>query len=175
MNEPHARSARCLPNGRVSGLMRPGGTDVRAAICFTMCVVVTGCMMGPDYKRPPIDAPTAFQYEQKAAAETANVEWWKQFGDPVLEQLITEALANNKDVKIAAANVEQAFGVLTSTRSPLFPQVNYQGSAGRYRLSTDGTTSVRAGRSISGAAFADRRNRRRRACLPRTKRDAASS
>jgi multidrug efflux system outer membrane protein len=102
-------------------------------------------MIGPDYKRPAIDAPKAFQYEAKAAAETANVDWWKQFGDPVLEQLVTEALANNKDIKIAAANVEQAAGVLTSTRSPLFPQFNYQGTAGRYRLSTDGTTAVPSG------------------------------
>jgi multidrug efflux system outer membrane protein len=102
-------------------------------------------MMGPDYKRPAVDAPKAFQYEPSAASETANVEWWKGFGDPVLEQLIVEALANNKDIKIAAANVERASGVLTSTRSPLFPQFNYQGTAGRYRLTNEGTTALAGG------------------------------
>ena len=65
--------------------------------------------------------------------ETANTEWWKQFDDPVLDQLIAEALANNKNVQIAAANVEQAAGVLTQTRSQFFPQVNYNASATRQR------------------------------------------
>ena len=65
-------------------------------------------MMGPDYARPTVDAPAAFRFEPKEVADTANTEWWKQFGDPVLDELIAEALANNLNVKIAAANVEQA-------------------------------------------------------------------
>ena len=81
--------------------------------------------MGPDYVRPTVDAPAAFRFEPAAAADTANTAWWKQFGDPVLDQLIDEALANNLNVKIAAANVEQAPALLTQTRSALFPQVGY--------------------------------------------------
>ena len=81
--------------------------------------------------RPPVDAPAAFRFEPKDARDTANTAWWKQFGDPVLDALIAEALANNLNVKIAAANVEQAAGVLTQTRSPLFPQVGYNGDAAR--------------------------------------------
>ena len=87
-------------------------------------------MVGPDYTRPPVDAPAAFIYEPKDAADTANTQWWKQFNDPVLDQLIAEALANNLNVKVAAANVEQAAGVLTQTRSALFPQVGYNGTRG---------------------------------------------
>ena len=68
-------------------------------------------------------------------AETANTEWWKQFNDPVLDLLIAEALANNKNVKIAAANVEQAAGILMTTRSALFPQVGYEANAIRQRVS----------------------------------------
>jgi multidrug efflux system outer membrane protein len=113
-----------------------------AALPGIFCALVAGCMMGPDYKRPAIDAPKTFQYETTAAAAAANVEWWKQFGDPILEQLIVEALANNKDIKIAAANVERASGVLVSTRSPAFPQLNYQAGAGRFRFSNDGTSAL---------------------------------
>ena len=65
-------------------------------------------MVGPDYVRPVVDVPAAFRYEEKEAQETANTEWWKQFQDPVLDALIAEALANNKNIKIAAANIEQA-------------------------------------------------------------------
>lgn len=109
------------------------------------CGLLAGCMIGPDYQRPDVAAPKAFQYEPKQAAATANVEWWKLFDDPVLDGLIGDALANNRTVKIAAANVEQAAGVLTSTRSPLFPQLNYGGSAGRERFAQGSISSLPSG------------------------------
>ena len=97
--------------------------------------VLTGCVVGPDYVKPVVDAPKAFIYESKEAADTVNTAWWNQFGDPVLDALIAEALANNQNVKVAAANVEQAAGVLTQTRSQLFPQLGYNGAGGRARTS----------------------------------------
>jgi multidrug efflux system outer membrane protein len=95
-------------------------------------------MVGPDYVRPVVDVPAAFRYEEKEAQQTANTEWWKQFQDPVLDGLVSEALANNKNVKIAAANIEQAAGVLMQTRSPLFPQIGYGGSGARERATEAG-------------------------------------
>ena len=107
----------------------------RILIALIMVMCVAGCMVGPDYRRPAIDTPPAFRYEPKDVAETANAEWWKQFNDPVLDSLIAEALANNKNVKIAAANVEAAAGFLMTTRSALFPQVGYNATALRQRVS----------------------------------------
>ena len=88
-------------------------------------------MVGPDYRRPEVETPKNFTYEDKEAKAAVDTEWWRQFQDPVLDRLIGEALANNKNVKIAAANIEQAAGVLTQTRSPLFPQVAYGAGGGR--------------------------------------------
>jgi multidrug efflux system outer membrane protein len=88
---------------------------------------------GPDYVKPAVDTPQSFIYEPKDAADTVNTTWWKQFNDPVLDALVAEALANNQNVKVAAANVEQAAGVLTQTRSGLFPQLGYNGTGGRAR------------------------------------------
>jgi outer membrane protein, multidrug efflux system len=117
-------------------------TDVRTQLAaLAVGCIAAGCAMGPDYHRPDITSPAAFIYEPKQAAATADVEWWKRLGDPVLDQLIAEALAANKTVKIAAANVEQAAGVLAGARSAFFPQVGYQGSAGRQKLSQN-TLSV---------------------------------
>ena len=99
-------------------------------------------MVGPDYQRPPADAPKAFRFEPKEVADTANTEWWKQFGDPVLDQLIAEALANNLNIKVAVANVETAAGVLTQTRSPLFPQIGYDAGAQRQRATESGRTEL---------------------------------
>jgi multidrug efflux system outer membrane protein len=105
------------------------------AAAVTAFAVLGGCMVGPDYQRPEVPTPAAYRYEPQQAAQTADTEWWKAFGDPVLDGYIAEALAHNKNVYVAVANVEQAAGVLTTTRSPLFPQVNYQADATRQRLS----------------------------------------
>ena len=108
---------------------------------------LAGCTVGPDYQRPAVDAPAAFAGMPADAAAMADAEWWRQFGDPLLDRLIAEALAGNKDLRIAAARVEQAAGVLVQTRSPLFPQINYQAGVGRYRFSEQSTTATPIGLS----------------------------
>lgn len=104
--------------------------------------VLTGCMIGPDYHRPAIDKPNSFRYAAMEAEDTSNLPWWRQFHDPVLDDLINEALANNKNIKIAAANIEQAAGILTKVRSPLFPQLSYGGSATSQRGSELNATPI---------------------------------
>ena len=113
---------------------------MKRAIAVVLAAL-SGCTIGPDYTRPAVDVPKAFIYEPASAADTANTLWWKQYNDPVLDGLIAEALAHNLNVKVAAANVEQAAGVLTQTRSGLFPQVGYQGTAGRARTTEAGANA----------------------------------
>jgi len=108
-------------------------------IALALVVLISGCMVGPDYERPAIDLPPTFRYEAADARETANAEWWKAFQDPALEALVDEALANNLTVKVAAANILQAAGVLTQVRSPLFPQITYDGGGTRQRFSESGS------------------------------------
>ena len=106
--------------------------DVRRLLPLIVAALA-GCTLGPDYKRPQVAAPAAFQYEPKDAAATADTLWWQQFQDPVLDQLIGEALQHNTNIQIAAANVEQAAAVLTQTRSQLFPAIGYGAGAQRER------------------------------------------
>jgi multidrug efflux system outer membrane protein len=112
------------------------------ALAAISAALVAGCTLGPDYVRPGVDAPATFRFEPAAVAETANTAWWKQFGDPVLDQLIDTALANNLNVKIAAANVEQALAIITQTRSAFFPQVGYSASGDRSRVTESGTVAA---------------------------------
>lgn len=98
-------------------------------------VVLCGCMMGPNYQRPSVDTPQTWRFEDKEAKDLANTAWWEQVGDPVLNDLIRTALRENKDVKIAAARVEQFAGLYGTTRAALFPQVGAGASAGRQRTS----------------------------------------
>jgi outer membrane protein, multidrug efflux system len=114
----------------------------RIACVLIVAAFVSGCTVGPDYVRPQLDSPQAFRYAEKDVRDTANTQWWKQFQDPVLDSLIAEALANNKNVRIAAANVEQAAGVLQQTRAAFYPQIGYQGSGSRQQLSESNASSV---------------------------------
>jgi multidrug efflux system outer membrane protein len=115
---------------------------MRRFVILAVAVSLAGCMVGPDYRRPTVDTPQSFRYEEKDARDTVNTDWWKLFQDPVLDSHIAEALANNKNVKIAAANIEEAVGVLTQTRSPLFPQLSYSGSGTRQRATALGASPL---------------------------------
>lgn len=121
---------------------RKSESEMRRLFLVVYVLLLTGCIAGPDYQRPVTDRPDSFRYALKEAQDTANLPWWQQFQDPVLERLMKEALAGNKSVKIAAANVEQAAGVLAQVRSPLFPQLSYGGSAARQQVSEMNATPV---------------------------------
>jgi multidrug efflux system outer membrane protein len=107
----------------------------RAFLVFIPLLLLSGCMMGPDYQRPKVDMPALFRYEPQEAAEMANSTWWNQFNDPILDQLIIEALIQNKNVKAAAANIERAAGALLTSRAALFPQINVNAAGNRQYLS----------------------------------------
>ena len=64
-----------------------------------LAVLLAGCAVGPDYRRPDADIPESFRYSEADARDTANTAWWRQFGDPVLDGLVDNALANNKNVR----------------------------------------------------------------------------
>jgi multidrug efflux system outer membrane protein len=100
----------------------------------TAVLVLAGCTVGPDYRRHQVDAPQAFRFEDKDAREMANTAWWEQFGDPTLDRLIHVALAGNKDVKIAAARIDEFLGQYMSTRSLMLPQVGASLTGQRQRL-----------------------------------------
>jgi outer membrane protein, multidrug efflux system len=104
-----------------------------------------GCLLGPDYKRPDLAIPATFRFDTTESADVVNTVWWEQFQDPVLNDLIAGALANNWDVKIAAARVDQFLGQFVTTRSTLFPQISGGFNASRQRLSQSGPTPLPAG------------------------------
>ncbi|MFN7887718.1 MAG: TolC family protein, partial [Betaproteobacteria bacterium] len=100
--------------------------------------LLAACTVGPDYRRPEVEVPQKWRIEYPAAADVANTAWWEQFGDPVLNELIETALRDNRDVRIAAARVDQFAGALQSTRSQFYPQFGYGADAARNRASRVG-------------------------------------
>jgi outer membrane protein, multidrug efflux system len=110
---------------------------MRRLAVVPLILLSAGCLVGPNYQRPQVVAPDAFRYEVAEAQQTADVAWWRQFGDPTLDSLIAEAIANNKSLRIAAANVEQASALLRQARSQFYPQVGAQASGAKQRASDD--------------------------------------
>ncbi|HXD07335.1 MAG TPA: efflux transporter outer membrane subunit [Burkholderiaceae bacterium] len=105
---------------------------------LALCVAALGlcaCTAGPDYRRPELALPAQYHEIGTAPISVADTAWWQSFQDPVLDQLVGEALANNRDIAIAAARVEQFYGALRSTRSGLFPQVGAELNGTRARFS----------------------------------------
>ncbi len=87
-----------------------------------------GCLLGPDYVRPTVDTPATYRFAAGEATDVANTAWWEQFQDPVLNDLIATALADNKDVKIAAARVDQFLGQFVTTRCGALPAARARAS-----------------------------------------------
>jgi multidrug efflux system outer membrane protein len=107
-----------------------------------VAAAVAGCTVGPDYARPEVDVPAAWRIDYPKAAEVANTKWWEQFGDPVLNGLIETALRENRDIRIAAARVDQFIGALISTRSQALPQVGYNADASRVQSARVGQPPI---------------------------------
>jgi multidrug efflux system outer membrane protein len=115
----------------------------RCAIALWLAVPLSACMVGPDYQRPGVDVPAAWRFGATEAGEITNIAWWDQFEDPVLSSLVRTALANNKDVAIATANVDQAAAQYGIVHSAEFPQLSAGATAERQRLSQ--TTALGSG------------------------------
>ena len=103
---------------------------------MVMAALLAGCAIGPDYKRPPVAEPPVFRGQATAeAASLADLPWWEVFQDPILKNLITEALGSNYDVNIAAARVQEARAQVGVARSEYFPAIDYNVGAQRTRFS----------------------------------------
>src|SRR5437016_4956334 len=95
---------------------------------LAVLVLEAGCMMGPKYKRPAVNVPQEYRTPEPQLATQAsslgNEQWWQLYQDPVLTQLIHTAIAQNYDVRIAAARVLEAQAQVGITRSNQFPSAS---------------------------------------------------
>ena len=95
-------------------------------------LLLAGCAVGPNYKRPPINTPEAFRDESEISTNSfANLPWRQVFHDDTLQNLIRTALTNNYDLRIAVTRVEQARAMAAEARAGFFPQLDYAATAAR--------------------------------------------
>lgn len=122
-------------------------------LAAALAVVLSGCTVGPNYKRPAVDVPVAYRQpvddvtngqpavkpsieqahpvaadSSNPAASLGDEKWWEVFEDKELQGLIRTALKNNYDVRIAASRVLQAQAQLGITRADQLPSLSVAGN-----------------------------------------------
>ncbi len=107
-------------------------------------LLFSGCTLAPEYIRPqgPVSAewPQGAAYKQlqeDALKKIAGIPWQEFFTDPALRKIITKSLKNNRDLRLAALNVERAQAMYGIQRATLFPSVNGSGGMAKERRSVD--------------------------------------
>ncbi len=123
---------------------------VKRIASVVLVVGLSGCVLGPDHVRPEMDLPDGWEATKVAASPAARIDpqWWHAFGDPVLTDLVEEALARNADVSLAAARVAEARAILNLRDAERYPLLRAQASGARQRSSAD--TAVPGGGQIVG-------------------------
>ena len=116
---------------------------------FLFLIITTllpvGCTLAPEYKRPaspvPADWPKGAAYQEAKTASSAStaseLKWQEFFKDEKLQKIITTALKNNRDLRLAVLNVEKARALYGIQRAELLPTVNAAGSMNRQRVPAD--------------------------------------
>ena len=107
--------------------------DLSPSLCVLgLCALLGACNLDPAYHRPAPPVPASFpqgpSYSPPAAGPAAQVSWRAFFTDPDLKAVIEAALANNRDLRVAVANIQSAQAQVAVQRAALFPSI--AGNAG---------------------------------------------
>ncbi|MCU7960144.1 MAG: efflux transporter outer membrane subunit [gamma proteobacterium symbiont of Bathyaustriella thionipta] len=113
---------------------------MKRAFIISLLTFTAGCSVGPEYVKPQVDTPQHWRVDIQQAENMANVEWWKSFNDPILDELVQTALQNNRDVRIAAARVAEFAARVDIARSGFYPQIGYAGTGSRDQFSSNTAT-----------------------------------
>jgi multidrug efflux system outer membrane protein len=100
-------------------------------------LLIASCAVGPDFKKPDVETPEEYRNDQSLQVDTVltdsliNLQWWKLFGDPILDTIVEIAIEENKDILIAASRMEQARATLGFVKADALPRLDIEAGASR--------------------------------------------
>jgi multidrug efflux system outer membrane protein len=103
-------------------------TAIKVATVW-LSILVAGCALGPDFKEPVVETPQSYRLDTMPVGSAEDLKWWELFDDPVLFTLVTTALENNRNLRIAVARIDQARAFVGFTRADQYPRLDVQGGA----------------------------------------------
>jgi NodT family efflux transporter outer membrane factor (OMF) lipoprotein len=133
---------------------------LRKALAFLLALPLAGCLVGPNYHRPPVPTPT--QYKElppgwtvaAPAADAPKGDWWTAFNDPLLDELEPTVSVSNQTVRQDYANYQEALAEVQVARSALYPIVGVTGSVtkqhGPSGVNTPGPSGTVTAGSLEG-------------------------
>lgn len=98
-------------------------------ILFSLLVIVTGCAVGPKYKRPETGKPEAYAQSAVRVDSITNMKWWQVYKDTVLQSLIRTGVDKNLELKTAISRVDEARAILGFNKTNMLPFIDYSGRA----------------------------------------------
>jgi len=105
--------------------MRPlGFAWRRLATVLVVVGLLSGCTVGPNYRRPEVIVPADWRNAPEQRDSLGDLGWWGIFQDPALHELLSTAVVANRDVQVAVARVLESRAQLGVARAAQFPQVN---------------------------------------------------
>ena len=115
----------------------------RASGAAALILLLSGCMVGPDYRRPAVTTPDAFRGASAAIPpdkqSIAELKWFEVFQDEQLQELIRTALTQNYDLRDAVARVDAARANLGITQADQYPNFGIGADVTQYRAIAPGT------------------------------------
>ncbi|HUH11413.1 MAG TPA: efflux transporter outer membrane subunit [Brevundimonas sp.] len=118
-------------------------------LALALPALLSACVAGPDYREPPVAVPAAFS--QTSPEGQPDAAWWRGFGDPLLDRLISEARAANLDVRQAALRVEEARHQTRIVGAAASPSVSADAQVSHTRLSENAVGPLPGGAGTPGA------------------------
>ncbi len=113
--------------------------SIYLAALLALTLTLSACTVGPNFQRPDSSAITPAKWRAgtgKTLEKPADLaKWWRKLDDPILNQLIDDAVTGNRDVKIAEARIRQTIARRRATNAGLYPSVSVASSASTNRSS----------------------------------------
>ena len=124
----------------------------RARVAAALILLLSGCMIGPDYRRPGVTTPDSFRGASAAIPpdkqSIAELKWFEVFQDELLQELIRTALQQNYDLRDAVARVDAARANLGITQADQYPNFGLGADVPSSELSTNGQFTIPKGSSV---------------------------
>ena len=137
-SKPRTPFLRATVTGLTPGRARP-------LVLALSCVLLTACAsVGPDYREPPpVDVGSGWSLPLASESQSADVsQWWSALDDPILDRLMATALAQNLDLRQAAARIDEARALRDRVAGEALPTAAAGASVNRRRQSENGPLPV---------------------------------
>jgi outer membrane protein, multidrug efflux system len=121
------------------------------AFGFLILMLLSGCAVGPDYRRPEFPVPNRYREsltQSLASRSLSLANWWQNFRDQPLDRLMAKALRSNRDLRIAETRVREARALRNVVSAGFWPTVDASAAYTRLRTSRNGPTGLALARGL---------------------------